>query len=73
MLYRVLLKGKPVILRARFLRFSHTETSILDYAYIMAARTGGTVIDETGQYAPAIRHQAKIELYDYFPENGGAR
>lgn len=40
----------------------------LNWAYVLAVREHGTVVDEDGKVAPPIRHHAKTPLWDYKPE-----
>lgn len=67
--YRVLVNGIPIRIHPGSMRiWDDPYATHLNWAYVLAVREGGTVVDEDGKVAPAVRHPARVPLYDYQPE-----
>ena len=60
MKYQVLVNGKPIRIERRNLRIDSDPFSCnLEWAYVLANRTGGKVVSEDGSPVKTLRHLMK--------------
>lgn len=61
--YQVIANGKPIRIKERFLRIDGDPFACnLEWAYVLANRTGGRVVDADGSPVKTLRHLMKGTL-----------